>query len=57
MIPPAENLRELDPDQPVTLSSLIKNIIGNYGTFFETREKLLGLQEWVREQQRLNPAE
>lgn len=54
MEPPPASLKELD--EPVTLSSLIKNIISNYGTYFETREKLLGLQEWIREQEKLNPA-
>ena len=57
MEPPPAQLKELDPNEPVTLSSLIKNIISNYGTYFETKEKLLGLQEWVREQEKLNPAD
>lgn len=57
MKPPPAQLNELEATEPVTLSSLIKNIIGNYGTYFETRERLLGLQEWVKEQQKLNPAE
>lgn len=57
MVAPPEHLKELDEKEPVTLSSLIKNIISNYGTYFETREKLVGLQEWIREQEKLNPAD
>ena len=39
----------------VTLSRLLDTTALNYGTFYEVREQLKALQDWVREQKKLNP--
>jgi hypothetical protein len=39
----------------VTLSRLLSTTALNYGTFYEVREQLKALQDWVREQKKLNP--
>jgi hypothetical protein len=39
----------------VTLSKLLDTTVVNYGTFYEVREQLKALQDWVREQQKINP--
>lgn len=39
----------------VTLSRLLDTTVANYGTFHEVREQLMALQDWVREQKKLNP--
>lgn len=51
---PAAQLQPLEENEPVTLSSLIRSMVKNYGTFFETREQLLSLQEWVKEQEKVH---
>jgi len=39
----------------VTLSKLLDTTVLNYGTFYEVREQLKALQDWVREQKKINP--
>jgi hypothetical protein len=39
----------------VTLSRLLDTTALNYGTFYEVREQLKALQDWAREQKKLNP--
>jgi len=39
----------------ITLSKLLDTTVLNYGTFYEVREQLKALQDWVREQQKINP--
>jgi hypothetical protein len=39
----------------VTLSQLLDTTALNYGTFYEVREQLKALQDWIREQKKLNP--
>lgn len=39
----------------VTLSKLLDTTVLNYGTFYEVREQLKALQDWAREQKRINP--
>lgn len=39
----------------VTLSRLLDTTALNYGTFHEVREQLKALQDWAREQKKLNP--
>ena len=39
----------------VTLSRLLDTTVLNYGTFYEVREQLKALQDWVREQKKINP--
>jgi len=38
-----------------TLSKLLDTTVLNYGTFYEVREQLKALQDWVREQKKINP--
>ena len=53
MTPAPAHLQDLDPNEPITLSSLIKTMFKNYETYFETKEKLTALQEWVRTQEKI----
>ena len=39
----------------VTLSRLLDTTVLNYGTFYEVKEQLKALQDWVREQKKINP--
>jgi hypothetical protein len=39
----------------VTLSKLLDTTVLNYGTFYEVKEQLKALQDWVREQKKINP--
>lgn len=39
----------------ITLSKLLDTTVLNYGTFYEVREQLKALQDWVREQKKINP--
>lgn len=39
----------------VTLSRLLDTTVLNYGTFYEVREQLKALQDWVRDQKKINP--
>ena len=39
----------------VTLSGLLDTTVLNYGTFYEVKEQLKALQDWVREQKKINP--
>lgn len=39
----------------VTLSRLLDTTVLNYGTFHEVREQLEALQDWVRDQKKINP--
>ena len=39
----------------ITLSRLLDTTVLNYGTFYEVREQLKALQDWVREQKKINP--
>lgn len=39
----------------VTLSRLLDTTVLNYGTFHEVKEQLKALQDWVREQKKINP--
>lgn len=41
---------------PIAPDAAAEVVVGNYGTCLETAARLEGLQEWVREQLRLNPA-
>lgn len=45
---------ELDA-APVPAQTLAASVADNYGTCLANAEQLIGLQEWVREQQALNP--
>ena len=40
---------------PVPAQEAAGTVAGNYSTCLQNAEQLTGLQEWVREQQRLNP--
>ena len=53
MEPAPSKLQDLSIDEPVTLSSLIKAMFTNYGIYFETKEKLDALQEWVKTQEKI----
>ena len=53
MRPAPEQLQDLDPNEPVTLGSLIRTVISNYGTYFETKAQLTSLQEWVKTQEKI----
>jgi hypothetical protein len=44
-----------DRTSDVTLSRLLDTTALNYGTFYEVREQLKALQDWVRDQKALNP--
>ena len=44
-----------DTTTAITYSELQKSVISNYGLYNEISERLKALQEWVREQQKLNP--
>jgi hypothetical protein len=39
----------------VTLSRLLDTTVLNYGTFYEVKEQLKALQDWAREQKKINP--
>lgn len=39
----------------ITLSRLLDTTVLNYGTFYEVKEQLKALQDWVREQKKINP--
>jgi hypothetical protein len=39
----------------VTLSRLLDTTVLNYGTFYEVKEQLKALQDWVKEQKKINP--
>lgn len=39
----------------VTLSRLLDTTVLNYGTFHEVKEQLKALQDWVKEQKKINP--
>ena len=39
----------------ITLSRLLDTTVLNYGTFYEVREQLKALQDWVRDQKKINP--
>lgn len=39
----------------IALSTATSAVVENYGTCFQNAEQLRALQEWVREQQKLNP--
>jgi hypothetical protein len=39
----------------ITLSRLLDTTVLNYGTFYEVKEQLKALQDWAREQKKINP--
>lgn len=39
----------------ITLSKLLDTTILNYGSFYEVKEQLKALQDWIREQKKINP--
>ena len=39
----------------VALSTTTKTVVENYNLFHELRQQLISLQEWIREQQKINP--
>jgi hypothetical protein len=39
----------------VTLSTTTKTVVENYNLFHELRQQLISLQDWIREQQKINP--
>lgn len=53
MKPAPATLEQLPENEQVTLSSLIRTMFKNYGTYFETKERLNSLQEWVKAQQEI----
>lgn len=53
MKPAPAQLEAVSEEEPLTLSSLLNTVFKNYGTYFETREQLHSLQEWVREQEKI----
>ena len=53
MTPAPAKLQDLDPKEPLTLSGLIKAMFTNYGIYFETKERLDLLQEWVITQEKI----
>ena len=53
MTPAPSSLQDIDAKEPLTLSGLIKTMFTNYGIYFETKEKLDLLQEWVRTQENI----
>ena len=54
-VPDPARLAHAAPASNVTLSRLLDTTVTNYGTFYEVREQLRALQDWVREQHKLNP--
>ena len=53
-LPDAARLAD-DRTSDVTLSRLLDTTALNYGTFYEVREQLKALQDWIRDQKALNP--
>lgn len=39
----------------VALSTTTKTVVENYNLFHELRQQLISLQDWIREQQKINP--
>lgn len=54
---PEPTKRADDPPSPVTYSEVERTVIENYELYNEVAERLRSLQEWVREQQKLNPGD
>jgi len=54
-VPDAARLAHAGAASNITLSRLLDTTVTNYGTFYEVREQLRALQDWVREQHKLNP--
>lgn len=51
-VPGAASVSDGDTSD-VKLSTIAETVVENYGTCNETREKLIGLQDWVKQQKRL----
>ena len=55
VVPDATTGANEGASRDVTLSRLLDTTVLNYGTFYEVKEQLKALQDWVREQKKINP--
>jgi hypothetical protein len=55
VVPDTANGTNEGTARDITLSRLLDTTVLNYGTFYEVKEQLKALQDWVREQKKINP--